>query len=178
LPRGRWYTSTRQDHGPTLHEHFEVRRINHQEACSLDGACTNWAEEYFSRLRRAEVGIHHHIAGANILRYAQGSSRREDNRRIARSNLVAASRNQRRVAATSAEKRRVCSCRFCFRSATHYRRHRHASYSDDDQSPAPIYMVHQTECGRRNNRLPLSVIFRSAASSFGLFHHDFGMRAS
>ena len=35
-----------------LHERFEVKRINHQEAYSLDGACTNWAEEYFSRLRR------------------------------------------------------------------------------------------------------------------------------
>ena len=54
-----------------LHERFEVKRINHQEANSLDGACTNWAEEYFSRLRRAEVGIHHHIAGAYTLHYAQ-----------------------------------------------------------------------------------------------------------
>ena len=63
-----------------LHERFEVKRINHQEAYSLDGACTNWAEEYFSRLRRAEVGIHHHIAGAYLLRYAQESSWREDNR--------------------------------------------------------------------------------------------------
>ena len=56
-----------------LHEGFEVKRINHQEAYSLGGACTNWAEEYFSRLRRAEVGIHHHIAGAYLLRYAQES---------------------------------------------------------------------------------------------------------
>ena len=54
-----------------LHERFEVKRVTHQEANSLDGACTNWAEEYFSRLRRAEVGIHHHIAGAYILHYAQ-----------------------------------------------------------------------------------------------------------
>ena len=52
---------------------FEMRRINHQEAYSLDGACTNWAEEYFSRLRRAEIGHHHHIAGAYLLRYAQES---------------------------------------------------------------------------------------------------------
>jgi len=49
-----------------LHERFEVKRINRQEAYSLDGACTNWAEEYFSRLRRAEVGIHHHIAGNGV----------------------------------------------------------------------------------------------------------------
>jgi ISXO2-like transposase domain len=60
-----------------LHERFEIKRINHQEAYSLDGACTNMAEEYFSRLRRAEIGIHHHIAGAHLLRYAQESSWRE-----------------------------------------------------------------------------------------------------
>jgi transposase-like protein len=65
-----------------LHERFEMKRINHQEAYSLDGACTNQAEEYFSRLRRAEIGIHHHIAGAYLLRYAQESSWREDNRRV------------------------------------------------------------------------------------------------
>jgi hypothetical protein len=29
-----------------LHERFEMKRINHQEAYSLDGACTNQAEEY------------------------------------------------------------------------------------------------------------------------------------
>jgi hypothetical protein len=49
---------------------------------SLDGACTNQAEEYFCRLRRAEIGIHHDIAGAYLLRYAQESSWREDNRRV------------------------------------------------------------------------------------------------
>jgi hypothetical protein len=71
-----------------LHERFEVKRINHQEAYSLDGACTNWAEEYFSRLCRAEVGIHHHIAGAYLLRYAQESSWREDDRRISNGDQV------------------------------------------------------------------------------------------
>jgi transposase-like protein len=71
-----------------LHERFEMKRINHQEAYSLDGACTNQAEEYFSRLRRAEVGIHHHIAGAYLLRYAQESSWREDNRRVSNGDQV------------------------------------------------------------------------------------------
>jgi hypothetical protein len=71
-----------------LHERFEVKRINHQEAYSLDGACTNQAEEYFSRLRRAEIGIHHHIAGAYLLRYAQESSWREDNRRVSNGDQV------------------------------------------------------------------------------------------
>jgi len=71
-----------------LHERFEMKRINHQEAYSLDGACTNMAEEYFSRLRRAEIGIHHHIAGAYLLRYAQESSWREDNRRVSNGDQV------------------------------------------------------------------------------------------
>jgi ISXO2-like transposase domain/Transposase zinc-ribbon domain len=62
-----------------LHDRYEMKRIDHGKAYSYDGACTNMAEEYFSRLRRAEVGIHHHIAGAYLLRYAQESSWREDN---------------------------------------------------------------------------------------------------
>jgi len=46
----------------SLNARFEMRRINHKEAYSADGACTNMAEEFFSRLRRAEIGHHHHIA--------------------------------------------------------------------------------------------------------------------
>jgi hypothetical protein len=61
---------------------FEMKRINHQEAYSSDGACTNNAEEFFSRMRRAEIGHHHHIAGTYLLRYAQEASWREDNRRV------------------------------------------------------------------------------------------------
>jgi ISXO2-like transposase domain len=57
-----------QRHGDNLHERFEVKWINHQETCSLDGACTHQAEKYFSRLRRAEIGIHYHAAGAYLLR--------------------------------------------------------------------------------------------------------------
>jgi transposase-like protein len=65
-----------------LHAQYEMRRVNHEEAYSLDGACTNWAEEFFSRMRRAEAGHHHHIAGPYLLRYAQEASWREDHRRI------------------------------------------------------------------------------------------------
>lgn len=64
-----------------LNARYEMRRVNHQEAYSAEGACTNWAEEFFSRLRRGEIGHHHHIAGAYLLRYAQEASWREDNRR-------------------------------------------------------------------------------------------------
>lgn len=65
-----------------LHTHFEMKRINHQEAYSADGAATNWAVEFFSRMRRAEIGHHHHLAGAYLLRYAQEASWREDHRRM------------------------------------------------------------------------------------------------
>src|SRR5205807_3307837 len=65
-----------------LHAQYEMKRINHEEAYSLDGACTNWAEEFFSRMRRAEAGHHHHLAGPYLLRYAQEASWREDHRRI------------------------------------------------------------------------------------------------
>jgi hypothetical protein len=51
-----------------LHERFEMKRINHKSAYRVDGACTNMAEEYFSRLRLAEIGVHHHIAGVYLLR--------------------------------------------------------------------------------------------------------------
>jgi hypothetical protein len=55
-----------------LHERFEIKRINHQEAYSFDGACTNLAEECLSCLRRAEIGIHHYIAGSYLLRILAG----------------------------------------------------------------------------------------------------------
>ena len=71
-----------------LHAKYEMRRINHGEAYSLDGACTNWAEEYFSRLRRAEVGHHHHISGPYLLRFAQEAAWREDSRRVANGEQV------------------------------------------------------------------------------------------
>ncbi len=64
-----------------LHAHYTVRRINHQLAYSEDGACTNGAESFFSRLRRAEAGHHHHIAGPYLARYAQESAWREGHRR-------------------------------------------------------------------------------------------------
>ena len=71
-----------------LHASFEMKRINHSEAYSLDGACTNWAEEFFSRLRRAEAGHHHHISGPYLLRYAQEAAWREDSRRVANGEQV------------------------------------------------------------------------------------------
>lgn len=64
-----------------LHAKYEMKRINHEVAYSDNDACTNQAESYFSRLRRAERGHHHHVSGEYLLRYAQEASWREDNRR-------------------------------------------------------------------------------------------------
>jgi transposase-like protein len=71
-----------------LHDRFEMKRINHEEAYSHDGACTNAAEEFFSRMRRAEIGHHHHISGVYLLRYAQESTWREDYRRVSNGEQV------------------------------------------------------------------------------------------
>jgi transposase-like protein len=65
-----------------LEARFPMLRINHQDAYSHRGVYTNGAEEFFSRMRRAEIGHHHHIAGTYLLRYAQEASWREDHRRV------------------------------------------------------------------------------------------------
>lgn len=70
-----------------LHAHYEMRRINHSVAFSRDGACTNQAESFFSRLRRAELGQHHHISGKYLLSYAREMAFREDNRRLPNGSL-------------------------------------------------------------------------------------------
>jgi transposase-like protein len=70
-------------HWDALHAGFDTRRINHSEAYSNGDACTNMAESFFSRLRRAEVGTHHHIAGPYLAAYANEMAWREDNRRVA-----------------------------------------------------------------------------------------------
>ncbi len=71
-----------------LHARFEMKRINHQVGYSMDGACTNQAESYFSRLRRAEWGQHHHLGGLYLGRYAAEMAWREDHRRVANGGLV------------------------------------------------------------------------------------------
>jgi transposase-like protein len=66
-----------------LHGRFDVSRIDHSKLYSDQrGVYTNGAEEFFSRMRRAEIGHHHHIAGQYLVRYAQESAWREDHRRV------------------------------------------------------------------------------------------------
>lgn len=47
-----------------------MRRINHSDAYSRDGAHTNHAESYFSRLRRMIGGQHHRVDGKHLGAYA------------------------------------------------------------------------------------------------------------
>ena len=65
-----------------LHDRFLTKRIDHS-VCYSDGeACTNQAESFFSRLRRAEIGTHHHISGRYLYAYAGEMAWRENNRRV------------------------------------------------------------------------------------------------
>jgi transposase-like protein len=69
-------------HWDILYERFLTKRINHEECYSDGDACTNQAESFFSRLRRAEIGTHHHISGRYLSAYASEMAWREDNRRV------------------------------------------------------------------------------------------------
>lgn len=65
-----------------LHAGWDTHRVNHSVQFMDDGACTNQAESFFSRLRRAEIGTHHHIAGKYLNSYAGEMVWREDHRRV------------------------------------------------------------------------------------------------
>lgn len=65
-----------------LNARYLIKRINHSQSYSHAGACTNQAESFFSRLRRAEIGTHHHIAGPYLSAYAAEMAWRENNRRV------------------------------------------------------------------------------------------------
>jgi transposase-like protein len=64
-----------------LHASYETKRVNHSVAYNQDGVDTNQAESFFSRLRRAELGVHHRIAGRYLGQYASEMAWREDHRR-------------------------------------------------------------------------------------------------
>jgi transposase-like protein len=80
-------------HWDALHSLYLTKRINHSQSYSDGEACTNQAESFFSRLRRAEIGIHHHIAGPYLSAYAAEMAWREDNRRVSNGMLYLAMTN-------------------------------------------------------------------------------------
>ena len=65
-----------------FHVWFSTCRINHTEAYADDGTSTNWVESLFSRLRRAEIGVYHHIAGSHLSLYAGEIAWKEDHRKV------------------------------------------------------------------------------------------------
>lgn len=68
-------------HWDALHMGWSVDRVNHSEVYSDHGKHTNWAESYFSRLRRMVVGQHHHVSPKYLHQYANHAAWLEDNRR-------------------------------------------------------------------------------------------------
>ncbi|RGP35633.1 IS1595 family transposase [Pseudotabrizicola alkalilacus] len=68
-------------HWDMLHAGWEVDRVNHSEVYSDHGKHTNWAESYFSRLRRMVQGQHHHVSPRYLHQYATQAAWLEDKRR-------------------------------------------------------------------------------------------------
>src|ERR1700722_4634894 len=65
-----------------LHLSYPTKRINHgQQYVGDNGESVNWAESYFSRLRRCQYGQHHRIGGDLLQAYADECSWRENHRR-------------------------------------------------------------------------------------------------
>jgi transposase-like protein len=102
VARGSTVHADEAAHWDRLAAFFPIKRINHKEAYSQDGACTNAAESFFSRMRRAEIGIHHRIAGNYLASYAAELAWREDRRREANGTQYAMAVGAVAVAAKSA----------------------------------------------------------------------------
>ena len=68
-------------HWDMLHAGWSVDRVNHSLVYSDHGKHTNWAESYFSRLRRMVVGQHHKVSPQYLHQYANQAAWLEDNRR-------------------------------------------------------------------------------------------------
>lgn len=67
-------------HWDVLDPAFDMQRINHSEAYSRDGAHTNLAESFFSRLRRMIGGQHLRVEGRYLDAYAAHAAWLEDHR--------------------------------------------------------------------------------------------------
>ncbi len=71
-----------------LQTRYDLSRIDHSQAYSVGGVYSNGAELFFSRMRRGEIGPHHHVAGPYLVRHAQEAAFREDNRRVSNGDQV------------------------------------------------------------------------------------------
>lgn len=86
--KGTMFFADEASHWDALHASWPTHRINHSEAYSLDGACTNWAESFFSRLRLMVAGQHHHVSPQYLHQYAAHAAWLEDHRRTANGALA------------------------------------------------------------------------------------------
>jgi len=77
-------------HWDAFHASYDTKRVNHSVCYKDDDCSTNMAESFFSRLRRAEIGTHHHIAGPYLASYAAEMDWREDRRRVSNGEQFAA----------------------------------------------------------------------------------------
>ncbi len=75
-------------HWDALGRLFPLRRIDHRKAYSLDGAHTNGAESYFSRLRRMVRGQHHFVSPKYLHQYATHAAWLEDHRTTSNGGLT------------------------------------------------------------------------------------------
>lgn len=75
-------------HWDVLHARFPTKRINHQVAYSLNGACTNQAESFLARLRKMIDGQHHHVSPQYLYQYANHAAWMEDHRRLSNGDLA------------------------------------------------------------------------------------------
>lgn len=75
-------------HWNALHAKYKTFRINHQEAYSLNGACTNQAESFLARLRRMVMGQHHHVSAQYLHQFANEAAWKEDHRRLSNGEIA------------------------------------------------------------------------------------------
>lgn len=68
-------------HWDDLEARFPMARIDHGQGYSINGACTNQAESFFSRLRRMVQGQHHFVSPQYLHQYAAHAAWMEDHRR-------------------------------------------------------------------------------------------------
>lgn len=84
IAKGTTVHADEASHWDKLTAAFPIKRVNHKiEYKAEDGACSNQAESFFSRVRRSEIGIHHDIPSGYLNAYAAELAWREDNRRVA-----------------------------------------------------------------------------------------------
>lgn len=92
-----WVDDAKRGMENALRVGWQVDRVYHSEIYSDHGKHTNWAESYFSRLRRMVQGQHHHVSPRYLHQYATQAAWLEDNRHTSPSRT------------TSPRRRRLCN---------------------------------------------------------------------